>query len=256
MEVISNNNLDIGLMKIDADKSTAAPDIDVMSVRQQISFSVKFGNQVYSIVMDASATLQSLRDELHRLTGILPACQKITYKGIMKDDALTLKELKVVNGAKLMMLGSKIEDVMATTVLAEKVIDPVKSDLKEDTIEINPNEDKEHMKHLEERPSDSSGALPGINEPVPPMGIKGLRNKMGTSIRLSLKGNDVLLSSNSSTTKVPFGAISEVKTWPIKGHDNYNIVCLVCGKNKYWIYWVPCQYIRNLKIAILGWGNV
>ena len=40
--------------------------------------------------------------------------QKLMFKGLMKDDK-TLRELKVNNGAKLMLVGSTITDVLEVT---------------------------------------------------------------------------------------------------------------------------------------------
>lgn len=37
---------------------------------------------------------------------------------------------------------------------------------------------------------------------IPPGGLKGLKNKVGVTIRLSIKGDEVSLSSASSTQKV------------------------------------------------------
>jgi len=221
-----------------------------------ITLNIKYGNQNLKIVRDVDSNLLSLRQELEKQTGLQIPSQKLTFRGLIKDsDDKTLKSLKINDGAKLMLMGSKVEDVVATVAAAEKILE-VKEDLKQEKIEENPNEVKEHQKHLKEKPGDIADALPGINEAIPPLGLKNLKNKMGTSIRLSIKGSEVSLSSSSTTQKVGVGSISDIKTWPIKDNENYHAMCIYMGKtNKYWLYWVPCQYLRSIKVSILGWDN-
>lgn len=48
--------------------------------------------------MNENSTLQMLREELKKETGILPENQKITFRGIMKDNEKSLKDLKVGDG--------------------------------------------------------------------------------------------------------------------------------------------------------------
>jgi hypothetical protein len=43
--------------------------------------------------------VQALRLELHKVTTILPAAQKITFRGLIKENDKTLKELKIGEGA-------------------------------------------------------------------------------------------------------------------------------------------------------------
>ena len=56
------------------------------------------GNQNLKITMNENSTLQMLREQLQKETGILPENQKITFRGIMKDNEKSLKELKVGDG--------------------------------------------------------------------------------------------------------------------------------------------------------------
>lgn len=45
------------------------------------------------------------------MPGVPSAMQKLMFKGLLKDDK-TLRELKVTKGAKFMLVGSKLDDVL------------------------------------------------------------------------------------------------------------------------------------------------
>lgn len=50
-------------------------------------------------------------------------------------------------------------------------------------------------------------------------------------------------------------AISDVTSEAIKGFEEYCIVGLQLGtteKSRYWLYWVPSQYVNAIKDTILG----
>lgn len=112
--------------------------------------------------------------------------------------------------------------------------------------DVDPNDETEHKKLLEGGPpGDAIPPNPLKNEgtflwrsslsaAIPPLGIQGLKNKMNTTIRVSFKSDvdQLLISSSSSTQKVlysaatlmkqlNFGAVTGFKSWPIRGHENY-----------------------------------
>jgi hypothetical protein len=87
-----------------------------METEAVINVHVKFGTQNLKIPISESirlitflapfsrlsqildATVEALREELHKLTSIQPAAQKITYRGLIKENDKTLKELKIGEG--------------------------------------------------------------------------------------------------------------------------------------------------------------
>ena len=57
------------------------------------------------------------------------------------------------------------------------------------------------------------------------------------------------------TEKLPLNSIKSVVSEPIDGHKEYHIVALQLGPteaSRYWIYWVPAQYVDAIKDCILG----
>lgn len=82
-------------------------------------------------------------------------------------------------------------------------------------------------------------------------------NKHGGKVRLTFKleSDQLWLSTKERTEKLPMGSIKNIVSEAIEGHEEYHIVGLQLGPtdaSKYWIYWVPAQYIEAIKTAILG----
>lgn len=61
------------------------------------------------------------------LPGLPPAMQKVMYKGLLPEDK-TLREIKVTNGAKIMVVGSTINDVLAVNTPKEVIQQEVKAE--------------------------------------------------------------------------------------------------------------------------------
>jgi len=224
---------------------------------------VKHGKNSYDVTdLSIDDTLSKLRDEIYKKTEIAPSQQKLMYKGQLKneDDGKTLKDLNFVNGAKLMLIGTKIQGVMQVTSAMEKAQNAPSADemkkAEEEKIVFDPT-DKEHKKILDQGPS--SDAMPGIlnrDDPIPPGGIKGVSDKIVTGkLRLTLKteSDELWIQSSTSTRQVPFATVSDIKNFPVPGKPEYSVVVLLLGKtSKYYFYWVPSQYVRAFKRTILG----
>jgi len=81
-----------------------------------VKFVVNYKKQNHDIEFGIDQTLSELRVHLANLTGVAAALQKLMYKGLVKDDAKTLRELGIKDGVKLMLVGSTINEVMAASV--------------------------------------------------------------------------------------------------------------------------------------------
>jgi hypothetical protein len=49
--------------------------------------------------------------------------------------------------------------------------------------------------------------------------------------------------------------ITDIVSEPIENHEEYWIIGLRLGpteQSRYWIYWVPAQYVQAIRMAILG----
>jgi len=82
-------------------------------------------------------------------------------------------------------------------------------------------------------------------------------NKSGGKVRLTFKLelDQLWLGTKERTEKLPLNSIKSVKSEPIEEHEEYHIVALQLGPteaSRYFIYWVPAQYVDSIKDAVLG----
>lgn len=94
-------------------------------------------------------------------------------------------------------------------------------------------------------------------EKLPNVPIAGMYNKYGGKVRLTFKLelDQVWIGTKERTEKVPMGSIKNVVSEPIEGHDEYHMLAIQLGPteaSRYWIYWVPAQYVDAIKDTILG----
>ncbi|KAF7386839.1 hypothetical protein HZH66_011291 [Vespula vulgaris] len=174
--------------------------------------------------------------------------------GLAKDDQ-TLRNLGVTKGAKVMIVGSKLDDVLAVSI-------PSKQDLADEassTASKEPlSQQKIHRKVLDKGIPDD--VMPGIldsKEPLPEFPISGMLNKSGGKVRLTFKleQDQLWIGTKERTDKIPMNSIKGVHSEPIHDHPEYHIMGIQLGTteaSRYWIYWVPAQYISAIKDAILG----
>jgi hypothetical protein len=227
-----------------------------------ITVNVKHGKNSHDFNLSLDDSLARLRDEIYKKTEIAPSQQKLMYKGQLKneDDGKTLKELNFVNNTKLMLIGTKIQEVMQVTTAMEKAQNaPSVEEMKkaeEEKIVFDPN-DKEHKKILDQGPpADAMAGILNRHDPIPPGGIKGVSDKVVSGkLRLTLKSetDELWIQSATSTRQVPFATVSDIKDFPVPGKPEYSVVVLLLGKtSKYYFYWVPSQYVRAFKRTILG----
>ncbi|XP_076450423.1 ubiquitin domain-containing protein UBFD1-like [Babylonia areolata] len=225
------------------------------SSSETVDFKVIFNKQKFDVSMQLDSTIEELKAKTQILTGVPPQMQKIMYRGLAKDQQ-TLRELKVTKGAKIMVVGSTLNDVLSVTAPSEK-------ELKEETkatVSKEPlSQQKVHKKVLDKygKPDD---VLPGIKnhrEPLPPAPLSGMYNKSGNKVRLTFKleADQVWIGTKERTDKIPMNSIKLVVSEPIDGHEDYHLMGLQLGPteaSRYWIYWVPAQYVEAIKDAILG----
>jgi len=210
--------------------------------------------QTFSVEFDLDHTIGALRQEIARLTDVPAALQKLMLKGLLKNDADTLRASGFKNGVKVMLIGSTIQDVLTTTA-PEKTIAEVASSSKTEKEHLS--EKLPHKKIVDKgKPEDIMPGLRQGQESLPEIPLYGILNNRGDKVRLTFKipTQELWLASKSSTQKLPFQTIRSVESEPIKGFEEYHIVSLQLGSGegtKLYLYWVPAQYTRDLRNVIM-----
>ncbi|NWY57000.1 UBFD1 protein, partial [Chionis minor] len=188
------------------------------------------------------------------LLGLPPAMQKVMFKGLLPEEK-TLREIKVTNGAKIMVVGSTINDVLAVNTPKEAAQQEVKA-------EENKKEplcrQKQHRKVLDKgKPDDVMPSVKGVQERLPTVPLSGMYNKSGGKVRLTFKleQDQLWIGTKERTEKLPMGSIKNVVSEPIEGHEDYHMMAFQLGPTEasyYWVYWVPTQYVDAIKDTVLG----
>lgn len=234
-------------------QDTAATTLQESSV-ENINFTVIYNKQKISVNFALDGTVAELKMYLQKIISVPQAMQKVMFKGLAKDDQ-TLRNLGVTKGAKVMIVGSKLDDVLAVSI-------PTKQDLIDEAVSSVSKEplsqQKVHRKVLDKGiPED---VMPGIldsKEPLPEFPLAGMLNKSGGKVRLTFKleQDQLWIGTKERTDKIPMNSIKGVHSEPIHDHPEYHIMAIQLGTteaSRYWIYWVPAQYISAIKDAILG----
>lgn len=232
--------------------SPAAPLGDPIDVK------VVWNKNKYDVVVRPEETVLDLKTKMQELTQLPPAMQKIMFKGLCKDDR-TMKDLKVAKGTKIMLVGSTLDDILAvsTTPNAQELKETSASGGTENKKEPL-SKQKPHSKVTEKGPPED--AIPGVllvKETLPAQPLSGMLNKSGGKVRLTFKleSDEVWIGTKERTDKVPMSSIKAVVSEPIAGHEGYHMLALQLGPteaSRYWIYWVPAQYVDAIKRTILG----
>lgn len=222
-----------------------------------ISFRVVWNKKNYEVKFDANDTFENLKKHIESLTGLPVSTQKLMYKGLVKDDQKTLKELNVTNHAKMMVIGSTVKDIMAVT------LPPSAKTLKEESSSSDSTKEplskqKMHKKILDKgKPEDVLHGDKSKREPLPRQPISGMYNKTAGKVRLTFKleVDQLWIGTKERTEKVSMGSIKNVLSEPIDSHPDYHVMAIQLGPteaSRYWLYWVPAQYVDAIKDTILG----
>ncbi|KAK6481634.1 ubiquitin domain-containing protein UBFD1-like [Huso huso] len=222
--------------------------------KEMVDLKIIWNKNKYDLRIPLDATGASLKERIHSLTGLPPSMQKVMYKGLLPEDK-TLREIKVTNGAKIMVVGSTINDVLAVNTPKEVIQQEVKA---EENKKEPLCQQKQHRKVLDKgKPEDIMPSVKGTKERLPTVPLSGMYNKSGGKVRLTFKleQDQLWIGTKERTEKLPMGSIKNVVTEPIEGHDDYHMMAFQLGPTEasyYWVYWVPAQYVDAIKDTVLG----
>lgn len=119
--------------------------------REMVELKIIWNKNKYDLKIPVDNTGAKLKESIHSLTGkvagkaardspwsafpmpsavspgLPPAMQKVMYKGLLPEDK-TLRDIKITNGAKIMVVGSTINDVLAVNTPKEAMQQEVKAE--------------------------------------------------------------------------------------------------------------------------------
>nr|XP_019605713.1 PREDICTED: ubiquitin domain-containing protein UBFD1 [Rhinolophus sinicus] len=222
--------------------------------RELVDLKIIWNKTKHDVKFPLDSTGSELKQKIHAITGLPPAMQKVMYKGLVPEDK-TLREIKVTSGAKIMVVGSTINDVLAVNTPK----DAAQQDAKAEENKKEPLcRQKQHRKVLDKgKPEDVMPSVKGSHERLPTFPLSGMYNKSGGKVRLTFKleQDQLWIGTKERTEKLPMGSIKNVVSEPIEGHEDYHMMAFQLGPTEasyYWVYWVPTQYVDAIKDTVLG----
>lgn len=224
------------------------------SESEKVTFTLIYSKTKHTITWPLNSTISSLKLHIHSLTKVPPAMQKLMYRGMLKDNK-TLSESGVTNGIKMMVIGSRLTDVMSVNKIA---VSPSTSRGESRRPKESLCKQKPHAKIIEKGLPDD--VMPGYingHEGLPSTPLKGMQNTKGNKVRLTFKleTDELWLGTKDRTEKIPLTSIKDVLAAEIEDHPGYHFLGLQLGpteRSRYWVYWVPSQYVEAIKDVILG----
>lgn len=222
--------------------------------KELVELKIIWNKNKYDLKFPLDSTGADLKLKIHSLTGLPPAMQKVMFKGLLPEEK-TLREIKVISGAKIMVVGSTINDVLAVNTPKDATQQEVKS---EETKKEPLCRQKQHRKVLDKgKPEDVMPSVKGVQERLPTVPLSGMYNKSGGKVRLTFKleQDQLWIGTKERTEKLPMGSIKNVVSEPIEGHEDYHMMAFQLGPTEasyYWVYWVPTQYVDAIKDTVLG----
>ena len=253
-EVVENEADSGGNGESNDGKTTATED---ENGGEKVEFKVIYNKKKYDVSFPLDKDVAALKAHLQAVIDIPPAMMKVMIKGMAKDE-MTLRSLGVNKSSKVMVIGSSLNDVLSVSAT------PTPAQLKEEEkaakakAETSSSREKMHKKVLDKgKPEEALPGKKGAKEPLPSVPLSGMLNKHGGKVRLTFKLelDQVWIGTKERTEKLGMSSIKGVVSEPIDDHDEYHIMALQLGPteaSRYWIYWVPAQYVEAIKEAILG----
>ncbi|XP_056634444.1 ubiquitin domain-containing protein UBFD1-like [Diorhabda sublineata] len=244
------------ILKTDTDslEISANNSVEEASTKESVEIKVIYNKKKYDVTTTSDTTILELKKHLQGLLGVPDSMQKLMFKGMLQDSQ-TISSSGITKGSKVMLVGSTLNDVLAVSSVSKQDI----LELDKATTSKEPLcKQKIHRKVLDKGlPEDVLPGIKNIKEGLPPVPLSGMLNKHGGKVRLTFKleSDQLWLSTKERTEKLPMGSIKSVISEPIDGYEQYHIMGLQLGPteaSRYWIYWVPAQYIDAIKDAVLG----
>jgi len=223
--------------------------------KEKVDFKVVFNKKKYDVSFDLDDTIGALKVHLQDIIDVPNTMQKVMIKGLAKDE-MSLRQVGVTKGSKVMVVGSTMTDVLEVN--KKPTAQQLKEEAAEEAAKESWSEQKVHKKVLDKgKPDDVMAGLKNIKESLPGVPLSGMLNKSGGKVRLTFKldMDQLWIGTKERTEKVPINSIKNVTNEAIVGHEEYHMIALQLGPteaSRYFIYWVPAQYVDAIKEAILG----
>lgn len=171
---------------------------------------------------------------------------------------MTLGDWGLKNGSKVILMASKVQEIIDVQVPNPKALASSSGSGAPSTPKESLSKQKPHSKIIERGvPPEALPAYRNGRAHLPPEPLYGMLNKIGGKVRLTFKleADQLWIGTKERTEKVSMSSVRAIISEPIEGHEEYHMMAIQLGPteaSRYWVYWVPAQYIQAIKDTILG----
>ncbi|CDS41101.1 ubiquitin domain containing protein UBFD1 [Echinococcus multilocularis] len=220
---------------------------------------VQHNRSLYSFEFMPDCTVEDLKERLEAITNVPVNMQKLIFRGILKNDTKIASLRLPGRDTRIMLIGTERDVSVAS---GQSSVSTPESDTNREN-EPPPEEDKETIaghKHVIEtfgKPDNAKASLTVPATLADNETLTGLLDKKGKPLRLRFhpESCELWMATPSATYKIPLDTVKEVEHCPIIEHPGYHIMSFQLGptrKSRFFIYWVPEQYVASIKKKALS----
>lgn len=219
-----------------------------------ITITFKGDNLKYSI--SETSTVGQLKDEIQKNFAVPASNQKLLHPSLKnaKDEQL-LSNLKIKTGARVLLMGSTVEDIeKISSINAEDTKGKFEDEERKETSWEWETEEK-HMKIIKK------GLIDGAKLPVETdlpanKTITHLRNLFGGKMRMVLKYDHIAFHTDTGTTHLPYDEILDIAAQSMTDYVGYSIVRFKTkgesAPKELFVYFVPTCYTPFILMCNVG----
>jgi len=235
---------------------------------QLLHLKISYRNTLYDLDVPRQMTLSELKQEIEKVTKVLPKYQKLLGLLSLPDESCSLSDLKLKDNSKLTVIGSSLDQLLEGSGRPDKSSQKSKksstttstSSTSTKTNNLKSTEEeskylsqkKEHSKIISKGlPKDAEKGDSGKDLPWEKT-LKGILNMSGNDAKLSLKEDELWVITAEETYKIKYLQVKDIYYEKIIGYEDYSIMMFKLGDDKYFLYFIPAQYCRAIKYKVLG----
>ena len=170
-EIIANNKDEPRKMELSSEEKPLDSSAAEKENKEKVDFKVVFNKKKFDVSFDMDDTIGALKVHLADIINVPNTMQKVMIKGLAKDE-MTLRQVGVTNGSKVMVVGSTITDILEVN--KKPTVQQLKEEAQAEAAKEAWSEQKLHKKVLDKgKPEDIMPGLKNTKESLP--GVQSVR---------------------------------------------------------------------------------
>jgi len=218
---------------------------------------VSFRGEECPLPVNETDSVGQLQELIRERWNVAPENQKLLSKGIrglMRDPEANLGSLGLVDGARVMLIGSVDTDIRHVQKSA-----PLETTFSEESFVVKWEHEEKHAKIVAQGLPDAKSMSddPSTDFAFPPEDtIVNLRNQFGRKCRIKFYVDHLRFFTDSGMIDLPYHELLNVQSENIDAFPGRSIVRFTTKglsmSKVFHVYFVPTKYVKRIKICCLG----